>query len=175
MKKLLVSLLAGAILIGVGLGVTALEISVWDTRRYPEYLEKETVQTVETEENINPQNYDKINVYVSGSYNGFRNNKKMEIVEDKTFADTVKISIEYKGKVPYVHYYEYSQGGEDGESISRLEYIVSPTYNYSLKEIREIAEDMFKNKIFYTDNSATLIEKVTVHTAYPDKFISNIQ
>ena len=49
-----------------------------------------------------------------------------------------------------------------------IEQILAIDYN-------KIAEDMFENKTFYTDNSATLIEKVTVYTAYPDKFISNIQ
>ena len=55
----------------------------------------------------------------------------------------------------------------------RLDVVVQPDYNYSLREIREMAQEMFETKVFYTGNAATLIEKVTVYTAYPEKFGSD--
>ena len=172
-RKLLLAFVAGAMLVGIGAGVTVLEISRWDTRDHPAYLEKQAVQTVEEIAEYDVAELETINVYATGRPYRFRDKDLIEIVEDKTCKDSFRLVIEYKGKLPYydIHYWE----NEDENNIvsRRMEVVVQPDYNYSLREIREMAQEMFETKVSYTGNAATLIEKVTVYTAYPEKFGSD--
>lgn len=171
-KKLLVSFLAGALLIGTGIGVTVLELSRWDTADYPRHLENEPVKTEEISKELDVEDYEKISVYVTGQSDRFRNEKKVEIVEDKTCTDSFVVVVDYKGKMPYSHIYSYENSDRNSrQNYWYMDIIVQPDYNYSLSEIRQIAEEMFDSKVFYTDNLNTLIEKVTIYTAKPDKFV----
>ncbi|MBR4035995.1 MAG: hypothetical protein IKJ05_04595 [Oscillospiraceae bacterium] len=172
-KNMLISLLAGSVMLGVGLAVTALEVSVWDTAPYPQYLEEMTVETQEFVKDISPEESEKINIYISTRTNGFRNDKLIEIVEDARYTDTIGIQVDYKGERPYVNVYDYNSDYDEDTVSQWLDIVVHPDYNYSLREIRQVAEDMFENKIFYTDNITTLVEKVTVYTATPEKFDVN--
>ena len=54
-----------------------------------------------------------------------------------------------------------------------MDVLIRPDYNYTLREIRQLADRMFEDKVFYTGNTATVIEKVTVYTATPDRFKVN--
>ena len=172
-RKLLLAFVIGAMLVGLGAGITVLEVSRWDTQDHPAYLEKQAVQSVEEIAEYDVAEFETINVYATGRPYRFRDNDLIEIVEDKTCKDSFRLVIEYKGKLPYydIHYWE----NEDENNIvnRRMEVVVQPDYNYSLREIREMAQEMFETKVFYTGNAATLIEKVTVYTAYPEKFGSD--
>lgn len=172
-KNMLISLLAGSVILGTGLAVTALEVSEWDTASYPQYLEEMSVETHEMDKDISPEELEKINIYVSTRTDSFRNDKLVEIVEDTRYTDTIGIKVDYKGTQPYVNVYEYDTDYNEGSVSQWLDIVVHPDYNYSLREIRQVAEDMFENKIFYTDNINTLVEKVTVYTATPEKFNVN--
>ena len=169
-KKLLLAFVAGAMLVGIGAGVTVLEVSRWDTRDHPAYLEKQAVQTVEEIADYDITEFEKINVYATGRPYRFRDEKIIEVVEDKNCKDSFKLVIEYKGKLPYYDVYDWNNQDENGTVTTRLDVVVQPDYNYSLREIREMAQEMFDTKVFYTGNAASLIEKVTVYTAYPEKF-----
>ncbi len=171
-KKLLVSFLAGALLIGTGIGVTVLELSRWDTADYPRYLEKEPVKTEEISEEFDIEDYEKISVYTAGQASRFRNEKMVEIVEDKTCTDNIVVVVDYKGKLPYTDIYSYETTDHSSQQdYLCMDIIVQPDYNYSLSEIRQIVEEMFESKVFYRNNLNTLIEKVTIYTANPDKFV----
>ncbi len=170
-KKLLVSFLAGALLIGAGLGVTVLEASRWDTADYPRYLEKEPVKTEEISKEFDIEDYEKISVYVAGQSGRFRSEKMVEIVEDETCTDNIVVIVDYKGKLPYTEMYSYETGVDDNHQSLWMDIVIQPDYNYSLSEIRQVAEEMFENKVFYRNNLNTLIEKVTIYTANPDKFV----
>ncbi len=172
-RKLLLAFVLGALLVGIGAGVTVLEVSRWDTRDHPAYLEKQAVQTVEQVAEYDVSEFENINVYATGRPYRFRDNDLVEIVEDKTFKDSFKLVIEYKGKLPYYDIYGWDNQDENGVETSCLDVVVQPDFNYSLGEIRKMAEEMFETKVFYTGNAATLIEKVTVYTAYPEKFDSD--
>lgn len=74
-KNMLISLVAGAVVLGVGLGITALEISRWDTAQYPAYLDKEPVKTLEMTNETDVTEFESINVYISGMPNSFRSEK----------------------------------------------------------------------------------------------------
>ena len=174
MKKLLISLLAGSVILGVGIGVTALEVSMWDTADHPAYLENKTVQTEEIVEKVDVTRLGEVNVYVSGLSNGFRNDGLIEIVEDETCSEKIVVKIDYKGSEPYTSIYDFDYEDENGEMYRNMDIVVHPDYNYSLRQIREVAEEMFENKVFYTSNVSTLVEKVTVYTATPEKFDINI-
>lgn len=170
MKKLLIAFLAGAMLIGVGLGVTALEVSEWDVVHHPYYLEKEELQTYTVVEEINPADFSKIDCYVSHAVRQSTTTYEIiEIIEDAAYTDTIKFEIDYRGQAPESYCWSYENTDEDGRVEYTLEYMVQPGYNQSLKVVREMVEQMFRDKIFYTDNATTLIEAVRVYTATPEK------
>ena len=172
-KKLLLAFFAGALLIGVGAGITVLEVSRWDTADHPEYLEKQVVQTVEQVAECDVTEFETINIYGTGHSNRFREKDLIEIVEDENIKDGFKLVVEYKGKLPYMDIYDWDSHDENDVVTKYMEIVVQPDYNYSLGEIRDMVEEMFETKVFYTGNAATLIEKVTVYTAYPEKFDCN--
>ena len=172
-KNMLISLVAGAVVLGVGLGITALEISRWDTAQYPAYLDKEPVKTQEFANETDVTEFESINVYISGMPNSFRSEKLIEIVEDKNCKDNFVVKIDYKGKEPFTDAYDFEDTNEKGEKFKRMDVLIRPDYNYTLREIRQLADRMFEDKVFYTGNTATVIEKVTVYTATPDRFKVN--
>lgn len=172
-KNMLISLVAGAVVLGVGLGITALEISRWDTAQYPAYLDKEPVKTWEMTNETDVSEFESINVYISGMPNSFRSEKLIEIVEDKNCKDNFVVKIDYKGKEPFTDVYDFEDTNEKGEKFRRMDVHIWPDYNYTLREIRQLADRMFESKVFYTGNTATVIEKVTVYTATPDRFKVN--
>lgn len=170
MKKLLIAFLAGAMLIGVGLGVTALEVSEWDVVQHPYYLEKEELQTYTVVEEINPADFKEIDCYVSHAVRQSTTAYEIiEIIEDAGYTDTIKFEIDYRGQTPENYCWSYDGTDENGKEVYTLEYVIQPGYNQSLKVVRNMVEQMFKDKIFYIDNAGTLIEAVRVYTATPEK------
>ena len=170
MKKLMAAFLAGALLIGVGLGITALEISRWDVVQHPYHLEKEELKTCIIEEEINTDDFETIECYVSQSMTSSAQSYKIiEVIEDTACTDTMKVEVDYCGREPGSYFWSYEGQDENGGKIYTLQYVVQPGYNNSLKAVREMVEQMFRDKIFYTENAATLIEAVRIYTAAPDK------
>ncbi len=168
MKKLLLSLFTGAFLVGTGISMTVLELSVWDMADYPEYIDSLPVQTCEFIEEINLEEFYKIDFYIQERYYTYDKTEKVEIVEDKSMTDCFKIYVEYKGKQPITYSYNHTVYENDNDK-EYLSYSVHGDNAVSFKEIRQVAEDMFENRICYREIPNTVIEKVTVYTAYPEK------
>ncbi len=175
MKKLMAAFLAGAILIGVGAGVTALEISEWDVVEHPYYLEKEQLKTHCIEEEFDMDNFSTIECYVSHAMReSLHSYDIIEIIEDSTCTDVTKIEVDYRGEQPESYWWDYgtdevtADDSADNERI--MQYIIQPGYNRSLRVVRKMVEQMFQDKVFYVDNASTLIEKVRIYTATPEKF-----
>ena len=163
MKKLLYCLLAGSVILGIGIGVTVLEISHWEISDYPSYLEKEPVENCEQTFQIDLQEFENTEFY---SYSTYRDkNSNVEIVEDQTMTDKFVVNIQYKGKEPVAYHRIYESDNE----TEYADFVVHPGGFESFKLIRQVIESMFENKVYYRDASPTIIEKVTVYTAYPEK------
>ena len=168
MKKLLLSIFAGAVVLGIGLGVTALEISEWDMAHYPAYLDVKPMTTCEFTQEINVQQLDKARLYAYRTFSGDERN--VEIVADDTLTDSFIVKVEYRGEKPQVDNHSWADYDENDMVKEHIEVTVSPQYSMSFKDIKQALQEMFETKIFYRELTNTLIEKVTVYTAYPEKF-----
>ena len=180
MKKLMISFLAGAILIGIGLGVTVLEISDWETARYPEYLETVDSNLYVIEEPVDMENLDEVKVYLSTMYRDeFRKRSMITVAEDKSCDESIVLEISYKGQEPDVYTYTYEDYSDnapvqideqDRQNVKFIGHVAIHTSQYnSIADYRTVVQAMFDNKVFYENMDNCLIEGVTVRTAYPDK------
>ena len=166
MKKLLYSLLIGAVIMGVGIGVTMLEISHWEISDYTEYLDNEPLENCKFTTDLDTQQVKTMQVYV---WNSWRDRgDSIEIVEDKSLTDKIVADISYRGQAP-VAYSDVHTSTVDNAEHETLCMRIHPGEFSSVKQIRNTIEEMFKTKVFYRDVSATFIEKVTIYTAYPEK------
>ena len=163
MKKLLLSLLIGSVIMGRGIGITMLEISAWDISDYPDYLVDMPLENCDVTIDMDLQEFENTEFYIYGTYRSMNNNA--EIVEDKTMTDKFVVNIQYKGKEPIAYHRTY----EVDDETEYMDFVVHPGGFESFKLIRQVIEDMFENKVYYRDASPTIIEKVTVYTAYPEK------
>jgi len=182
MKKLMISFLAGAVLIGTGLGITFLELSDWSASDYPAYLDTAESRLYETEEPVimnEQEKIDTINISLNTMYrNEFRKIDMVEVVKDPSYKDSVKIEIMYKGNEPDIYTYTYETSSEpvdygtadSEEAETRLEgHIVVYTDQYdSIAEYKQVIQAMFNEKTIYRNMNNCLIESVTVRTAYPE-------
>lgn len=165
MKKLLLSLLVGSVVMGLGIGVAMLEISAWEISEYPDYLAEMPSENCEFTIDMDLQEFENTEFY---SYNTYRNMcSNVEVIEDETMTDKFIVSIQYKGKEPVAYPRTYTMGVEN--EAEYMDFVVHPGGFESFKLIRQVIETMFENKVYYLDASPTLIEKVTVYTAYPEK------
>ena len=163
MKKLLLSLLIGSVIMGRGIGITMLEISAWEISDYPDYLADMPSESCDVTIDMDLQEFENTEFYIYGTYRSMNNNA--EIIEDKTLTDKFVVNIQYKGKEPVA----YPRTYELDDETEHMDFVVHPGGFESFKLIRQVIEDMFENKVYYLDASPTLIEKVTVYTAYPEK------
>ena len=96
MKKLLISLIVGAVFIGTGVGVLFMEIAEFTTAEYLPYVKQEKAETFTFTDSEIFDNSEraKIDIHL-GEY--FENNGKYEIVEEKRgifgFGKSATISI----------------------------------------------------------------------------------
>ena len=163
MKKLLLSLLIGSVIMGRGIGITILEISAWDISDYPDYLVNMPLENCDVTIEMDLQEFENTEFYSYGTYRNMSNN--VEVVEDKTMTDKFVVNIQYKGKEPVA----YPRTYELDDETEYMDFVVHPGGFESFKLIRQVIDDMFENKVYYLDASPTIIEKVTVYTAYPEK------
>lgn len=169
MKKLLISLLIGAVLIGTGVGVTALEISDWQWLNSRPSLTALPVARVNEEFKIDVNKYDGVEVYLDYFYTGNNGSFRDEVVKvekDENYKDRICVEIKYKGEDPFCNFYDYDNTDEGENTVSLYVDVIS---RGNFKEYKKIVEEMFENKVFYNHTDVSLIEKITVRTAYPEK------
>ena len=167
MKKFIISLIIGAVLIGSGIGVTLMEIAQFSTTDYLTYINSDSIETftfndqsIFDESEGNPVS---INVYL-GEY--FRQNHNVQIIESPA-VEGVEISIDYRGIKPRFEFWNHTySSAESGKTV----------YQYSLncyhdilmpKDILQAAKYVCQNKIIPQDFSLYKVEKVIIKTANP--------
>lgn len=165
MKKFLLSILIGSVVLGLGIGISILEISHWEISDYPSYLDTEPVENYNFTAEMDLQQFDSTEFYFRSSYRGEK--AEVEIVEDAAMTDSFAVAVEYRGLKPVAYPHIYISDMQTGEE--HMAFTVRPGGFESFKLIRQVIEKMFEDKVFYLDASPTLVEKVTVYTAYPEK------
>ena len=105
-RKLLLAFVIGAMLVGLGAGITVLEVSRWDTQDHPAYLEKQAVQSVEEIAEYDVAEFETINVYATGRPYRFR--RTSEYLQHRKLQDRCISGVLYRRKdiqlcrTPYV-------------------------------------------------------------------------
>ncbi|MBQ7284473.1 MAG: hypothetical protein IJ339_00985 [Oscillospiraceae bacterium] len=168
MKKLIFSLIAGAVLIGIGIGVMMLEIAEYSmTDTYP-FVADKPVQTFSfTDEEVFENAGDRevqVHAYL-GEY--FEDLGRFEVVEDKN-VDGIEVIIHYRGTKPQFNFHSYGydhRGYEYEYSLSAYSRDIMP------KEILEAAEYMCNNKTIVRYQDMFYAEKVTIKTSKPDLIV----
>jgi len=170
MKKLIISLIFGAVFIGAGVGVLFMELTEFTTAEYLPYIKQEKLETFTfTDNNIFTETEAekaKINIYL-GEY--FEDSGKCEIVEDKT-VEGISITVSYRGQKPRFHFNEHWYDEGDNAQVYRLDCY---TETYMPKEILDAAKYMFQHKVLVTEPTNYLVEKVVIKTSHPELILTS--
>ena len=170
MKKLIISLIFGAVFIGAGVGVLFMELTEFTTGEYLPYIKQEKIETFTfTDNDIFGEEDDenaRIDIYL-GDY--FENNGKCEIVEDKS-CDGMSITVSYRGQKPTFSFYEHWYDDQDNAQIYMLECYID---TYMPKDILDAAKYMFQHKVIITEPTNYLVEKVVIKTNHPELILTS--
>ena len=163
MKKLLISLILGAVFIGTGVGVLFMEIAEFTTAEYLPYVKQEKAETFTFTDSEIFDNSEraKIDIHL-GEY--FENNGKSEIVEDKT-VDGVSITVTYRGEKPRFSFYENWYDENRKAQVYTLDCYIE---TYMPKDILDAAKYMFEHKVVVTEPTNYIVEKVVIKTNHPE-------
>ena len=165
MKKLIISLITGAVLTGIGIGVLLMEIAEFSmTDIYPEIKNAPLQEYSYTDETVfeDAGENREVNLYcyLGGYFDDFG---KLEIVEDQN-VDGIEITVKYRGDKPSFNFHGYAyehRGYEYEYSISAYSDDIMP------KQILEMAEYMCTNKTIVKYQDLFYVENVTVKTSQP--------
>ncbi|MBE6887080.1 MAG: hypothetical protein E7484_01520 [Ruminococcaceae bacterium] len=170
MKKLILSLIFGAVFIGAGVGVLFMELTEFTTAEYLPYVKQEKIETFTfTDSNIFGESENekaRINIYL-GKY--FEDSGKFEIVEDKT-VDGVSITVSYRGKKPRFYFSEHWYDEANQAQVYQLDCY---TETYMPKDILDAAKYMFSHKVVVTEPANYLVENVVIKTNHPELILTS--
>jgi len=165
MKKLMMMLFTGAALIGLGIGITLLELRDWKISEIRTDLMDRPVHTAKYERTVNPDEVDRLEITSKYSYGYFGDYQpEIEIITDKNQTGEVLVEIDYRGHQPQV-YQNVSWTGD--EKVIHELWIDVNNYN-DFASVYDLIQSIFDSKTYYANGECTYIEKITVYTAYPD-------
>ena len=164
MKKLILSLVIGAVLIGVGAGVLFAEIAEFSRVDYLPYIENKKTETITfNDKDIfadYPDGTKEIDIYL-GEF--FDEKGECIVKEDKT-VEGVEVEIHYRGEKPNYGFY-HTWTNEDGSYSSY--HLFCSMNDFMPKDVMEAAEYIFKNKVIAEDMNNFIVEKVVIKTSRP--------
>ncbi|MEG2191848.1 MAG: hypothetical protein RRX95_01020 [Oscillospiraceae bacterium] len=168
MKKMLIAFLIGAILIGTGAGVMAIELSDWDYNSVRESLLSMPVTTVEGEYDVDFGTSPVIDIFTDYySYRSSFADGVVKVEKDSKYKESILVQVEYRGEEPYINFSRvHSQDEEEKNSYFIYVDNESP---HSIKQAMGVAKEMFENKVFYGEGAMSKIESIVIKTAYPEK------
>lgn len=160
MKKFIISLIAGAVLIGIGVGVLFMEIAEFSSTEYFAFIMEDKIDTFTFEDDgifkTDGQQVE-IDIYL-GEY--FKKYGKYEIVESPA-TEGVEISIDYRGAKPLFQFRDYSGNEDIVYSLHCYQSTLMP------KEILDAAKYICQNKVIVENADMYIVEKVTIKTSNP--------
>ena len=168
MKKFIFSLIAGAVFIGVGIGLFLMEIAEFTITDCLPYILEDKIDTFTFED---PDVFTEsrgetvqIHVYL-GEY--FKTNGEVEIVESPS-AEGVEISIDYRGTKPRFNFRDNGYNEINGETYISSYYLDCYQNHYMPKDILEALKYMCQNKVVVENFDTYCVEKLTIKTAEPN-------
>lgn len=165
MKKLILSLIAGAVFIGIGAGVLFLELSEFTMTDYLPYIqtEKRDSFSFSDSEIFGKDNSTEaeIDLYL-GNY--FYDSGKVKLVEDET-VEGVDVKIIYRGEKPHFYFHNSWYNEDENRSSYRLSCFAE---NYMPKDILDAAKYVFENKVLVKDFSNFRVEEIIITTSHPE-------
>ncbi|MBR2503289.1 MAG: hypothetical protein IKB62_04100 [Oscillospiraceae bacterium] len=168
MKKFIFSLIAGAVFIGVGIGVFFMEITEFTITDYLPYIMEDKIDTFTFEDpNIFTESKGEtvqIHVYL-GEY--FKRSGKVEIVESPG-TEGVEISVDYHGTKPRFQFWDNGYNEKNGETYINSYSFDCYQNHYLPKDIMEALKYMCQNKVIVENFDTYCVEKITVKTAQPE-------
>lgn len=168
MKKFIISLIAGAVLIGAGIGVLFVEVAEFTVADCLPYIAEDKIDTFTFEDNEvfvrSKGNPVKIDMYL-GEY--FMANGNVLVVEDAE-VDGVEITIDYHGNKPKFSFYDASYGEIYGEEYVAGYTLYSYQNHYLPKDIMDALKYMCQNKVLVENFDTYCIEKVVIKTSSPN-------
>ncbi|MEG1800429.1 MAG: hypothetical protein RR273_00505 [Oscillospiraceae bacterium] len=186
MKKLLISLLVGSILIGIGSGVMFFEIAEFSGMSYREDLLSDTTEkvTYPSTEILQISEHHQDASYCVRLYPGnyYYEHGSATVEKDPSLKEgEIEMDFYYRGEKPRIYFdhnrYSYEQEEPETQPETPNEPIVDDIcvhfnqYMLTPKYLLDIVDYMFENKIFIENVDNFLIESVVIRTADPDKII----
>ncbi len=166
MKKLMTMLFTGAALIGLGIGITMLELREWKISEIRTDLLDKPVHTATYERTVDPEEVYRVEINHRYKYGYFGDYvPETQVVYDKEWTGQVLVEIEYRGYQP--HLYQNISWRDDEKVIHEL--WIDTSYYTDGASVYDLIKSMFDNKTYYINGECTHVEKITVYTAYPDK------
>jgi len=165
MKKLIISLITGSVLIGIGIGVMMFEITEYTMSDTYPFVKNTAIQKFEfTDNDVFEEAGENrtVNVYgYLGEY--FEEQGKFEVVEDKT-VEGIEVAVHYYGTKPRFNFHGYAYDYRGYE----YEYTLSAySDNIMPKQILDAAEYMCQNKTIVKYQDMFYVEKVIIKTSQP--------
>ncbi|MBQ9845960.1 MAG: hypothetical protein IJO54_07775 [Oscillospiraceae bacterium] len=168
MKKFIFSLIAGAIFIGVGVGVLFMEITEFTFADYLPYIKEDKIDTFTFEDpDVFTESKGKpVTIYVYlGEY--FKNNGKVEVVESPA-TEGVEITVDYHGTKPRFQFWDNGYDESHGETYISSYQLDCYQNHYLPRDIMQALQYMFQNKVIVENFDTFCVEKLTVKTANPE-------
>ena len=165
MKKLILSLIIGAIFIGAGIGVLFVEMAEFTSTDYLPYVQQTKTEKFVFDDTDIFSGTDSHNVVVNLQLDEyFRTNGSYKVVEDKS-VQGISMEIEYHGKKPTFRFHNNWYDKDNNTNWYTL-YCYADTV--LPKDIIDAAKYMFGNKVIVTSPSNYYIEKVVIKTNHPE-------
>lgn len=168
MKKFIFSLIAGAVFIGVGIGMFFMEITEFTITDCLPYIVEDKIDTFTFEDtNIFTESKgEKVQIHVYlGEY--FKRNGNVEIVESPS-VEGVEISIDYHGTKPRFNFWDSGYEEKNGEKYITSYYLDCYQNHYLPKDIMEALKYMCQNKVIVENFDTYCVEKLTIKSSDPD-------
>lgn len=165
MKKLIISLITGSVLIGIGIGVMMFEITEYSmTDTYPMVKNSALQEFSFTDDQVFEDAGENRTVNIYGYLGGYFDDLgKFEVVEDKNVKG-IEVIIKYRGTKPRFNFHGYGydhRGYEYEYSLSAYSNEIMP------KQVLEFAEYMCQNKTIVRYQDLFYVEKVIIKTSQP--------
>ncbi len=161
MKKMLSAFFGGCIIIGLGLGIFAIEVSGWKLSDQRYDLAVLPAQTYEYTLDFNTNRKTNIDVY----YPGNNTDKNITVARDSNYTDKIKIAVTFRGVRPDVYPSTYTP--DENEAIYYNFWIDTNNYE-DIEQTYRFLKLMFENKTYYHHGQSCLIDSVTIYTARPE-------
>ncbi len=159
MKKMMAAFFGGCVMIGIGLGVFAVELTGWKLSDRRDDLRQEPLNSYEYEINFDTSKKTDVEIY----YQNSQNMKDVSVMADKNYTERIKIVVNYRGAQPNI--WPSSYGGTDA---TRYDFYVDINNYNDIGQMYRILKTMFENKTYYIHGENCLVENVVIYTAHPE-------